>query len=323
VSEVFVTDIRRSGANSYVVAAQWPRWHVFYGSQGSGFDSALISESLRQLTILLAHAMLEVPFGRTFLLPDMSVVRMPGCSRDRSGPTDVTIIVDVADVRRGAHGVSGLRVGATFWVDDECVATGSAGARIVSEDAYLRLRQRSMSRGSGRPLIPAVEARLVGHSSAWNVVLGPSSGPRRWPLRVDTTNPVLFDHPLDHVPGALLIEAARQTLRAATGQPDLDLDTFTAGFSRIVEINDDIDIVLTNLLYSSDGSLSGAVEVQANGTPLTRMQATATLNPDFPDDSVLRRAWTGAGPRGTPVSDPCPGEGSPEEESSTCRLSVP
>jgi hypothetical protein len=33
ISEVFLTGIDSLGRGTYIVWAQWPRWHVFYGSR--------------------------------------------------------------------------------------------------------------------------------------------------------------------------------------------------------------------------------------------------------------------------------------------------
>jgi hypothetical protein len=56
ISEVFMTDIHRISEGRYLAAAQWPRLHPFFHAGGGAYDTALIAESLRQATILLAHA---------------------------------------------------------------------------------------------------------------------------------------------------------------------------------------------------------------------------------------------------------------------------
>lgn len=86
VSEVFLTGIQGSGGTAYTLFAQWPRWHVFYGSRNRGFDSALVVETLRQLTILIAHSQLDVPLGMQFLMPEMSVSMASGATPDPSCP---------------------------------------------------------------------------------------------------------------------------------------------------------------------------------------------------------------------------------------------
>jgi hypothetical protein len=51
-------------------------------------------------------------------------------------------------------------------------------------------------------------------------VLSPVLGANTWQLRVDQSHAVLFDHPVDHVPGMVLMEAARQAALLTVGEPD-------------------------------------------------------------------------------------------------------
>ncbi len=71
-------------------------------------------------------------------------------------------------------------------------------------------------------------AGLVGRHDPRDVVLGTPGEERpsgadglnadwaygSWQLRIDRGHPVLFDHPVDHVPGMALLEAARQAAQA-------------------------------------------------------------------------------------------------------------
>ncbi|MFD9821243.1 AfsA-related hotdog domain-containing protein [Streptomyces violascens] len=50
----------------------------------------------------------------------------------------------------------------------------------------------------------------VARAHARDVVLSPSHTPGRHRLRIHPQHRILFDHPVDHVPGMLLLEAARQ-----------------------------------------------------------------------------------------------------------------
>ncbi|WP_306430798.1 AfsA-related hotdog domain-containing protein, partial [Streptomyces sp. 2R] len=56
-----------------------------------------------------------------------------------------------------------------------------------------------------------------GRGRAEDVVLSESSREGVWELRVDTRHPTLFQRPNDHVPGMLLLEAARQAACLAAG----------------------------------------------------------------------------------------------------------
>lgn len=282
ISEVFVTGIQRNDQASYTLSAQWPRWHVFFGSPSGGYDSALIVETLRQLTILIAHTQLQVPLGMQFLMPDISVTMKSGAIRDPLVPTEVTAEVQVVDIRSTGRGVTAFRTNAIFRVDGQKVADGTAGARIVDPHAYIRLRSGAPA-VDGHRLASPVPAVDVGHSAPWNVVLGESAEPGCWPLRVDASNPILFDHPLDHVPGVLLIEAVRQATRLALLSPSMDFSSLKAQFLSVTEFGDEAVVGLESVTAGPE-SATLLASVRANGK--VRMYATATIR-------VTERAPTG------------------------------
>jgi hypothetical protein len=59
----------------------------------------------------------------------------------------------------------------------------------------------------------------------------------RWELRVDTAHPTFFDHPVDHIPGMVLLEAARQAALVSTGMPDALLVGLKSNFARYAEFD--------------------------------------------------------------------------------------
>jgi hypothetical protein len=81
-----------------------------------------------------------------------------------------------------------------------------------------------------------VPPQTVGRISPTDVVLSPTGKPGRWQLRVDTAHPALFDHPLDHVPGMMLLEAARQATVATLGPSCMPLE-ITSEFRRYTELS--------------------------------------------------------------------------------------
>ncbi|EGX54788.1 A-factor biosynthesis enzyme, partial [Streptomyces zinciresistens K42] len=56
-------------------------------------------------------------------------------------------------------------------------------------------------------------------------------------LRVDTSHAVFFDHPLDHVPGMLLLEAACQAVRARPENGAHTPVSFHTVFHRYAELH--------------------------------------------------------------------------------------
>ncbi|MGV9871077.1 AfsA-related hotdog domain-containing protein, partial [Rhodococcus koreensis] len=85
----------------------------------------------------------------------------------------------------------------------------------------------------GTALAPAA----VGQVDERDVVLGRPTGRGEWEVRVDVTHPVLFDHPLDHLPGMLLLEVLRQSAFAALTVPDAHLESIDAVFHRFAELD--------------------------------------------------------------------------------------
>jgi 2-oxo-3-(phosphooxy)propyl 3-oxoalkanoate synthase len=244
VSEVFLTDFIQSTSRRFVAGAQWPRWHVFYGSQNGSPDSALMAETLRQAVILLAHSC-GVPLTHKFLMPHMSI-SVEDAALDSLVPTQVAVELDVKDMKLSAGQLSALTVSARFLVEGAAIGEGTAGARMVNPAAYERFRGvvPMGTTATGEDLLACVD---VGHATQRNVMLGQSRHPFVWPLRVDPTHPIFFDHPLDHVPGMLLVEAARQAVRAACSRPGADFALFEAEFIKLVELSDPVDVAVTSV----------------------------------------------------------------------------
>lgn len=264
------------------------------------FDSALVVETLRQLTVLVAHTQLGVPLNRRFLMPGISVSMTAGARRDPMRPSELTAQVQVSEVRWTGQEVAALRTVAVFLVNGQRIARGTARARIIDPDVYMRIRSRRPVTSGPHEVAP-VPAASVGHTSAWNVVLGETGTAGLWPLRVDISNPILFDHLLDHVPGTLLIEAVRQALRLAVSDPALDPMTFEADFLSIAELGDKATVVLESMAHGVE-STTAVATIQANGRVLMRAAAGITPTEHFPvADRGLqpKPGRTGpAGPRG-------------------------
>jgi hypothetical protein len=173
-------------------------------------------------------------------------------------PAQVAVELDVKDMKLSGGRLSALTVAARFVVDGTPVGEGTAAARIVDPATYDRFRGAVPA---GLP--PAAQDLLacddVGHATQRNVMLGQSPRPFVWPLRVDPSHPIFFDHPLDHIPGMLLVEAARQAVRAASSRPDADFALFEAEFMKVVEFSYPVDVIV----HQPESDLAqGAVRVR-------------------------------------------------------------
>lgn len=239
VAEVLLTDWHALGGSTYVCGAQLPRAHSFYAPCSGRYDPLLFAEALRQAGTLLAHADFGVSEHVHFLM-DRLHIEVTGNTVVSERPCDLELVVQVHDVVRPGSRMQGFTLTAQFYRDGVVVASGTGSVRFIPPGLYPRLRWGSSRRPAPGPAVcpPPVEPATVGAHDLHDVVLGKSDTPDLWPLRVRTDHPVLFDHPLDHVPGMLLLEAFRQAARLRVGWPASQLVASDAHFSKYVELDE-------------------------------------------------------------------------------------
>ncbi len=238
VAEVMLTDWDRIGEDRFTVSAQWPRGHSFFAMEDR-YNPLIAAETIRQTGILLAHAEYGVPLDQQFLVWDLGVSARPEHFDVGWTPATLELGVVVSEVKRRGETLAGLRITVEIRRDGQLAATGGGSLTCVSPMVYRRLRAgHLLDDGQAQviPLTAPVPPQTVGRISPMDVVLSPIGEPDRWQLRMDTRHPVLFDHPIDHVPGMMLLEAARQATAAALGRPCMPLD-ITSEFKRYTELN--------------------------------------------------------------------------------------
>jgi hypothetical protein len=228
--------------DEFAVSAQWPRSHSFFTQSGGYQDPMLLIESVRQIGSLLAHAEFGVPFGHQFLMWDMFFKTCPELLVADAVPTEVELRTVCRDIVRKGRVLGGMRYDVTVLRDGKALASAGAAFSCTSPAVHRRLR-------AGRPTTtdrvvpPAIDPAAVGHSDDRHVLLaepepGSASGiGERWELRVDTAHPTFFDHPVDHIPGMVLLEAARQAALVSTGMPDALLLGLESNFARYAEFD--------------------------------------------------------------------------------------
>jgi 2-oxo-3-(phosphooxy)propyl 3-oxoalkanoate synthase len=237
VAEVLLTGWEQLDAGLFALQAQWPRSHVFYDAGVLGrHDPLLIAETIRQSGLLVAHAQLGVPLGHHFLMHDMAFVLDPDRMTVGGVPTDVTVEFHCTDLKRRAGALSSLRYEAVLRRGGDTLATGGASFTCVAPGVYRRIRGDDRGTQAPPPPEPA-EPAGVGRGCASDVVLSPVGESTTWRLRVDPRHPVLFDHPVDHVPGMVLLEAARQATAAVLGRPSPVILGIAADFTRFAELD--------------------------------------------------------------------------------------
>ncbi|MGW5000671.1 ScbA/BarX family gamma-butyrolactone biosynthesis protein [Streptomyces hydrogenans] len=227
--------------NRFSVTARWPEAHPYFvPDSGDLHDPLLVAETMRQATMLVCHAEFGVPADDQFVMWDLSYsAAAEELTRD-GGPAEITVDLLCSDIRtRGRRGLREMRTALVLSRNGRRIASGGGGINCTSAPAYRRMRgDRLAALGAPVPLLPALPPHTVGRDRERDVVLAPGDTPDRWRLRVDTTHPTLFRRANDHVPGMLLLEAARQAAVAATGDAGLLPVGLDARFHRYVELDE-------------------------------------------------------------------------------------
>jgi hypothetical protein len=221
VAEVLLTDVRPDRDGGFEAAACWPRSHTTFPRDGTDLHSPLILvETLRQLGIYVPLRYFDVSPTSHLLITDLRFALMADREpRIGSGCTEVTCRVAVRDVRQGTDGTTaGLRLDVTYMAGGAAFARAGGGARFLSARSYATLRADRLTgrhpqppTAGGRPdpaLLAVADRRdVVIARKADTLAVEPA----------DPNHPFFFDHVTDHVPGMVLLEAARQAAAEASG----------------------------------------------------------------------------------------------------------
>ncbi|ALO98557.1 Transcriptional regulator [Streptomyces hygroscopicus subsp. limoneus] len=238
-TEVLLTGWTTHGGDRHTVRARWPRFHTFYRPGNRRFDSLLFVETVRQTFPLLSHVAYGVPFGSHLVWDDFSFEVEPRAMLIPRSPADVVLDITCSDVRMRKDCLVSMTMHAAVRLNDRHVGTARTRFTNHSPAVYRRLRGRC-DLGEGHrslPLPAALPPAAVGHALAGNVVLAEAEHAGRWQLRADQDHPVLFDHPVDHAPGMLLLEALRQAAHAVSPSVGSTVTGMSVSFQGWVELD--------------------------------------------------------------------------------------
>ncbi|MBB4689038.1 ScbA/BarX family gamma-butyrolactone biosynthesis protein [Amycolatopsis jiangsuensis] len=275
VSEVFVTDLNIVSSGRFEVGAQWPRWHGFFGPRtGSVHDPLLYLETIRQAAILITHRAYGVPLSHSFISDSKSYTLDAAGMATEGSPVEVVLQATAHDVTyRGKH-LGGTRLEFGCFRDGVLIGTASESGRIVSPAVYRRLRGDHFAATPFQaPRLSTVEPQLVGRDRREDVLLAATPEPGTWLVRADPEHPVLFDHSVDHLPGMVVLEAARQAALLTIGEPHALPVRAEFSFSSYLEFDAECRVVTDELEPDSDGARVVRVALEQNG----RAAATGTL----------------------------------------------
>jgi acyl-coenzyme A thioesterase PaaI-like protein len=241
---------RSTGARSHRVVARWSRVHDGYLGPDGRPDPMLYIETVRQCLPLLSHVAFDVPLENHLVWESFSCAIATDSADAGRLLDEAEIDVSCEEVRARGTRVTALALSFTVRHGDTVLATAHTRFTIQTPPVYQRLRgerTQTSSADSQHVVPPPVPARAVGRLMTSEVLVSATNRPRTWHLRVDTLHPVYFDHPVDHVPGALLLGAAFQAAYAAVHEAGQPLHQFlpveiNGRFIHFVELGDPCEV---------------------------------------------------------------------------------
>lgn len=257
-AETFVTtmtDPRRDDQGRLVVSVggQISRAHPVHGdhlgAQRGRLDLLQLMETCRQGAIASAHLNYAAPPGHAFIVRRFSGAFSGDAPLYPVRPLDITVEIVSARERASRSGegrVVGLDVDfAVVGPERELLASFSGSYSWMTPADYVALREATRA-GAGfgheiESLAPcaSIEPHKVLREVSANAVIAPG-GDR---LVVDPAHPVHFDHSLDHVPGMLQLEGARQASLLSVDDSDRrnwHMTSIVADFLGFGELDDSL-----------------------------------------------------------------------------------
>ncbi|MEU1332970.1 ScbA/BarX family gamma-butyrolactone biosynthesis protein [Streptomyces sp. NPDC005865] len=273
-AEVFLTGHQKTGENTYVLTGQWPRAHAFFSTpDGRSHDHLQACETVRQSGIYLAHTEHQVPLDHHFVMQDMTVTTHPQHLGIEAAPTDLSLNAILTRSTRGANFAIYLTITNAH---QHIVATGRGHFTCVSPAVYRRIRATPMATLSALRHTPTNQSPIAfGRTHTHDLVLAPTSRPHTWLLNPDPMHPILFDHDTDHIPGMVLIEAARQATRPHL-PPDATTTHTRTQFHRYVELTDPCYITITPQPTTAPQTRTYTITGYQNDEPTFTTHHTAT-----------------------------------------------
>ncbi|WP_278192659.1 ScbA/BarX family gamma-butyrolactone biosynthesis protein, partial [Streptomyces spectabilis] len=287
-AEVLLTGLDTLRTDTFTVTARWPTHHPFYTPTPHLNDPLIFIETIRQCFPLLAHHAYHLPHGHHLIWQYLTADINPHAMHHTPHhPAHLTLHITCSDIRRrpGGH-LTALTLHAIALRNGTHLGTAQTRFSAHSPTIYQRIRGTHPNTPTTPP--PPTHPTHVNRHHPHDVVLAPTPHPHHWLLRNDTTHPTLFDHPVDHTPGMLLLEAARQATHATHHTTTHTTDTRTGTGTRT---STDTDTgmgagmgtdTLTRTTHTRTATLTRTHTTRTHPHPRTATPATPPGPPPYP-----------------------------------------
>jgi 2-oxo-3-(phosphooxy)propyl 3-oxoalkanoate synthase len=239
LAEVLIADTVQVAEDEFLLGTQLPRAHTLWSDRRYPYHDPLITvEVCRQACIATLHRYYNVPPEWQFLSKriDFRVVNLDAYADDEASPPEGILRARILNKRERDGALHAITIESELSIDGTLGGTVCGDVIAMQQSAYQRLRAQqlkvkyeSLDTSRAQELVRPVDAARVGRTLQRNVAIGDStegvapSGECRYTAVVDQTHPCFFDHPLDHLPGALIMEIHRQTAIAAAGSANIGM----------------------------------------------------------------------------------------------------
>ncbi|MFE6054847.1 ScbA/BarX family gamma-butyrolactone biosynthesis protein [Kitasatospora sp. NPDC056446] len=271
-AEVFLTGSEQLNETTFSVSAQWPRAHTFFSTpDGTRHDPMQAAETIRQAGLYLAHTRFGVPLDHKFMMWNLDYTTRPRQLLIGAKPTDLTIEAALVAQPRRTRSTVDFTLRTVVRRGPHLAATGYARFTTVPDSTYQRLRKGR--HGLDLPPVPATTTEPmapagVGRLRPCDVVLSPAGTPGTWHLTPDFRHPILFDHANDHIPGMVLLEAARQATNALSSPVTVAPTAAATTFHRYAEHDAPTTITARHTPGEDQDSLTTTVTGHQHGEPI-------------------------------------------------------
>lgn len=224
LAEVLIADTVQISDDEFLLGTQLPRAHSLWSDRRHSYHDPLITaEICRQACLAIPQRYYDVGPDWQFVSKhiDFAVLNLDAFADDEVSPPEGILRARFSNRRERDGVLCGLTVGSILTIDGTSASTVEGDLMFFPKDEYEEMREHQRE---CKPLhsarLPIITRRIhparIGRVLQRNVTIGESStagstsGECRYTVVVDQTQPSFFDHPLDHLPGALVIEIYRQ-----------------------------------------------------------------------------------------------------------------
>ncbi|MDT7729673.1 MAG: 2-oxo-3-(phosphooxy)propyl 3-oxoalkanoate synthase [Actinomycetota bacterium] len=211
--DVVINDVARH-QDMLIAVGTLPTAHRYFNDTAApGYDALHLAEFMRQGVEVIAHTLLEVPLTNQFVIRTVHLQLTDPATTPTSGTA--VIAFSAHQVRRNGSGAPYSAKGPVHClIDGRHIARCDGLVGFLAPETYRALRDDNGQTRAAAPAgsVVANPPHTVGRQLPENVFIGQVQGHPREArcLLVPRPHPTFFDRPLDHYPGMMIADAARQ-----------------------------------------------------------------------------------------------------------------